>query len=92
MEKIHCSLLLIRFSKFQKPELRIPDPSLFLGIGIALVGVIFTYPAVKYFMKKLSKEVAKDLASILIIKAEKHSKNIVKDVATKLAEHLPHRA
>ena len=43
-------------------------------------------------MKKLSKEVAKDLASILINKAEKHSKNIVKDVATKLAEHLPHRA
>ena len=85
-------IILICFSKFQKPELRIPDPSLFLGIGIALVGVIFTYPAVKYFMKKLSKEVAKDLASILIIKAEKHSKNIVKDVATKLAEHLPHRA
>ena len=80
------------YFKFQKPELRVTDPSLFLGIGIALVGVIFTYPAVKYFMKKLSKEVAKDLASILIIKAEKHSKNIVKDVATKLAEHLPHRA
>ena len=78
--------------EFPKPKFRVPDTSLFLGIGIALVGVIFTYPAAKYFMKKLSKEVAKDLASILIIKAEKHSKNIVKDVATKLAEHLPHRA
>ena len=85
-------LIITKYSKFQKPELRVTDPSLFLGIGIALVGVIFTYPAVKYFMKKLSKEVAKDLASILINKAEKHSKNIVKDVATKLAEHLPHRA
>ena len=77
--------------KFPKPKFRVPDTSLFLGIGIALVGVIFTYPAAKYFMKKLSKEVAKDLANILIIKAEKHSKNIVNDVARKLAEHLPHK-
>ena len=42
-------------------------------------------------MKKLSKEVAKDLANILILKAEKHSKNIVNDVARKLAEHLPQK-
>ena len=76
---------------FQNSNFGVPDPSLYLGIGIALVGVIFTYPAAKYFMKKLSKEVAKDLANILILKAEKHSKNIVNDVARKLAEHLPQK-